>query len=68
VRRGIRAYLVVVDMLLSIDGFGSLDVLLGSDVLLDNLGCDLGADLGGVLLVSSLILVEEWPRAEDTHL
>jgi hypothetical protein len=59
---------VVVDMLLSIDGFGSLDVLLGSDVLLDNLGCDLGADLGGVLLVSSLILVEEWPRAEDTHL
>jgi hypothetical protein len=49
---------VVVNVLLSVDGLGGLDVLLGSDMLLDDLGCDFGADLGGVLLVSSLILVE----------
>jgi hypothetical protein len=51
-------YLVVVDVLLSVDGLGGLDVLLGSDMLLNDLGCDFGADLGGVLLVGSLILVK----------
>ena len=50
-------YLVVVDVLLSVDGLGGLDVLLVSDMLLNNFGCDLGADLGGVLLVGSLMLV-----------
>jgi hypothetical protein len=53
---------VVVNVLLSVDGLGGLDVLLGSDMLLDNLGCDFGADLGGVLLVGSLILVESRTR------
>jgi hypothetical protein len=50
-------HLVVVNVLLSVDSFGGLNVLLGSDMLLDDLGCDFGADLGGVLLVGSLILV-----------
>jgi len=49
---------VVVDVLLSVDGLSGLDVLLGSDMLLDDFGCDFGADLGGVLLVGSLILVK----------
>lgn len=50
----LKAYLVVVDVLLSVDGLGGLDMLLRSDVLLNNLGCGLLADLGGVLLVGSL--------------
>jgi hypothetical protein len=45
---------VVVDVLLSVDGLSGLDVLLGSDMLLNDLGCGLGADLGGVGLVRSL--------------
>ena len=45
-------------MLLSVDGLSGLDVLLGSDMLLNDFGCDFGADLGGVLLVGSLILVK----------
>jgi hypothetical protein len=47
--------LVVVDVLLSVDGLGGLDVLLGSYMLLNDFGCDLGADLSGVLFVGSLI-------------
>jgi hypothetical protein len=37
--------LVVLDVSFSVDGLGSLDVLLRSDVLLDDLRGDLGADL-----------------------
>ena len=51
---GLNSVLVVVDVLLSVDGLGGLDMLLRSDVLLNNLGCGLLADLGGVLLVGSL--------------
>ena len=53
-RQVLKTYLVVVDVLLSVDGLGGLDMLLRSDVLLNNLGCGLLADLGGVLLVGSL--------------
>jgi hypothetical protein len=41
-------------VLLPVDGLGGLDVLLGSDVLLDDLGGGLGADFRGVSLVGSL--------------
>jgi hypothetical protein len=37
---------VVVDVLLTVDGLSSLNVLLDTDVLLDDLGGYLGADLG----------------------
>lgn len=53
-RQVLKTYLVVVDVLLSVDGLGGLDMFLRSDVLLNNLGCGLLADLGGVLLVGSL--------------
>jgi len=43
---GLDSVLVVVDVLLTVDGLGGLDVLLGSDLLLNDLGGDLGADLG----------------------
>jgi len=49
-------------VLLSVNGLSCLDVLLRSNVLLDDFGCDLGADLGRVLLVGPLISVK--PRAE----
>jgi hypothetical protein len=45
---------VVVNVLLSVDGLCGLDVLLRSDMLLNNFRCGLLADLGGVLLVGSL--------------
>ena len=41
----LNSVLVVLDMSLSVNGLGGLDVLLSSDVLLRNLRGDLGADL-----------------------
>ena len=43
---GLDSVLVVVDVSLSVDGLGSLDVLLWSDLLLNDLWGDLRADLG----------------------
>jgi len=40
-----QAYLVVVDVLLTVDGLGGLDVLLWADLLLNDLWGDLSADL-----------------------
>ena len=48
--------LVVVNVLLTVDGLGGLDVLLGTDLLLDDFRGDLRADLE----VSSTIEAAEW--------
>ena len=40
-----RTHLVVVDVPLPVDCLCGLDTLIGSDGLLDDLWCDLGADL-----------------------
>lgn len=48
---GLDSVLVVVDVSLSVNGLNLLDSLVRSDVLLDDLGGGLRADLGGVALV-----------------
>jgi hypothetical protein len=54
VLNGLNTVLVVVNVTLLIDSLGNLGVLLGTDVLLDDLGCDFGANLGRVTLVGLL--------------
>jgi hypothetical protein len=54
VLNGLHTVLVVVDVLLGVDGLGTLNVLLGTDVLLDNLGGNFGAYLCRVALVGLL--------------
>lgn len=51
---GLHTVLVVVDVTLLVNGLGNLGVLLGADVLLDDLGGDFGANLGRVTLVGLL--------------
>lgn len=51
---GLNSVLVMVDMPFSVDGLSSFCVLLGPDVLLDDLGGSLSADLGGVWLGGTL--------------
>lgn len=50
---GLNSVLVVVDVPLPVDGLDLLDGLVTRDVLLDNGGGGLGADLGGVGLVGA---------------
>lgn len=45
---------MVVNVPLSVDSLSSLNLLLGSDMLLNDLGGSLGADLGGVRLAVTL--------------
>jgi hypothetical protein len=54
-----ETYLVVVDVLLSVNGLCGLDVLLGSHMLLDDLWGGLGADLGGLGLLGALLTVSD---------
>lgn len=47
------------DVLLSVNGLCGLDVLLGSDMLLNDLWGGLGADLGGLGLLGALLTVSD---------